>query len=89
MSRRMLVILDGKPGAYGAVIPIMPGCTAMGRTVSEALANLAGAVEAWQAMTSRSKPPLLDNTEKTMVRSLLSETVKQSKQLKRKHRHGR
>ena len=40
-------IVDGKRGAYGVVIPDLPGCTAMGRTVDEALANAASAARAW------------------------------------------
>jgi predicted RNase H-like HicB family nuclease len=40
-------IVDGKRGDYGVVIPDLPGCTAMGRTVDEALANAAGAARAW------------------------------------------
>ena len=33
-------ILDGELGAYGVVVPDMPGaCCAMGETVDEALAN--------------------------------------------------
>src|SRR5262245_49835003 len=40
-------IVDGKRGAYGVVIPDLPGCTAMGRTVDEALANAAAAARAW------------------------------------------
>jgi predicted RNase H-like HicB family nuclease len=38
---RYTVIVDGKAGAYGVVIPDVPGCVAMGRTVDEALANSA------------------------------------------------
>ena len=40
-------IVDGKRGAYGVVIPDLPGCTAMGRTIDEALRNAAGAAVAW------------------------------------------
>ncbi len=40
-------ILDGKRGAYGIVIPDLPGCTAMGKTIDEALTNAASAAVAW------------------------------------------
>jgi predicted RNase H-like HicB family nuclease len=44
---RYAALVDGKRGAYGVVIPDLPGCTAMGRTVDEALANAAAAARAW------------------------------------------
>jgi predicted RNase H-like HicB family nuclease len=40
-------IVDGKRGAYGVVIPDLAGCTAMGRTIDEALRNAASAAVAW------------------------------------------
>ena len=40
-------IVDGKRGAYGVVIPDLPGCTAMGKTVDEALASAGSAARAW------------------------------------------
>lgn len=40
-------IVDGKRGGYGVVIPDLPGCTAMGKTIDEALANAASAAVAW------------------------------------------
>jgi predicted RNase H-like HicB family nuclease len=46
---RYLALVDGKKGAYGVVIPDLPGCTAMGKTVEEALRDAAGAVVAWAA----------------------------------------
>ena len=47
MSTRYGAIIDGKRGAYGVVIPDLLGCTAMGKTVDEALANAARAAVAW------------------------------------------
>jgi len=44
---RYTALVDGKKGAYGVVIPDLPGCTAMGKTVEEALRNAAGAAAAW------------------------------------------
>ena len=40
-------ILDGRRGNYGVVIPDLPGCTAMGKTIDEALTNAASAAVAW------------------------------------------
>jgi predicted RNase H-like HicB family nuclease len=40
-------IVDGKKGAYGVVIPDLPGCLAMGKTVDEALRNAASAAVEW------------------------------------------
>jgi predicted RNase H-like HicB family nuclease len=44
---RYVVLIDGKPGAYGVVFPDCPGCTAMGETVEEALANATEALADW------------------------------------------
>jgi len=44
---RYAALVDGKKGAYGVVIPDLPGCTAMGKTVDEALRNAGGAARAW------------------------------------------
>ncbi len=32
-------LMDGTKGNYGVVIPDLPGCTAMGRTIDEAIRN--------------------------------------------------
>ena len=47
MTTRYGAIIDGKRGAYGVVIPDLPGCTAMGKTIDEALANAVSAATAW------------------------------------------
>ena len=44
-----VALVDGKPGAFGVVFPDCPGCTAMGRTVEEALDNAAEALAEWAA----------------------------------------
>jgi predicted RNase H-like HicB family nuclease len=44
---RYVALIDGKKGAYGVVIPDLPGCTAMGRTTDAALRNAAGAARTW------------------------------------------
>lgn len=44
---RYVAILDGKPGAFGVVIPDLPGCTSGGGTVEKALRNAVKAVTLW------------------------------------------
>lgn len=44
---RHIALIDGEPGAFGAVFPDCPGCTAMGDTLDEALANAALALADW------------------------------------------
>jgi predicted RNase H-like HicB family nuclease len=47
MATRYGAVIDGKRGAYGVTIPDLPGCTAMGKTIDEAVANAASAAVAW------------------------------------------
>jgi len=50
MEREMTsytALIDGKAGAYGVVIPDLPGCIAMGATLGEAIANAAEAMRDW------------------------------------------
>jgi len=44
---RYVAIVDGKPGAFGVVIPDLPGCTSGGRTVDAALRNAVEAMTLW------------------------------------------
>jgi predicted RNase H-like HicB family nuclease len=44
---RYVALVDGKPGAFGVVIPDLPGCTSGGATVDEALRNAVEAVTLW------------------------------------------
>ena len=44
---RYIALLDGEAGAYGVSIPDCPGCTAMGATQDEALANAVAALAEW------------------------------------------
>jgi predicted RNase H-like HicB family nuclease len=44
---RYVALIDGKPGAFGVVFPDCSGCTAMGATVEEALANAVEALADW------------------------------------------
>lgn len=51
---RYVALIDGKAGAYGVVFPDLPGCTAMGRTMDEAIANAAEALRDWVEVTQES-----------------------------------
>jgi predicted RNase H-like HicB family nuclease len=44
---RYVAIVDGTPGAYGVVVPDLPGCTSGGATIDEALRNAVEAVTLW------------------------------------------
>jgi predicted RNase H-like HicB family nuclease len=44
---RYVALIDGKAGAYGVVFPDLPGCTAMGKTIEQAIANAVGALRDW------------------------------------------
>jgi predicted RNase H-like HicB family nuclease len=44
---RYVAVVDGKPGAFGVVVPDLPGCTSGGETVDEALHNAVEAVTLW------------------------------------------
>jgi len=51
---RYITLIDGKSGAYGVVFPDLPGCTAMGRTMDDALANAADSLRDWAEVTEES-----------------------------------
>lgn len=44
---RYVVLIDGKPGAYGIVVPDLPGCTSGAATTDDALKNAAEAIRLW------------------------------------------
>jgi predicted RNase H-like HicB family nuclease len=44
---RYIALVDGKPGAYGVVVPDLPGCTSGGKTVDAALRNAVEAARLW------------------------------------------
>ncbi len=44
---RYIALVDGKAGAYGVVMPDLPGCTTAGSTTDEALRNAVEAVRLW------------------------------------------
>ena len=44
---RYSALIDGKPGAYGVVFPDLPGCTAMGDTLDQAVTEASAALADW------------------------------------------
>jgi predicted RNase H-like HicB family nuclease len=44
---RYVAIVDGTPGAYGVIVPDLPGCTSGGATIDDALRNAMEAVTLW------------------------------------------
>ena len=42
-----VALVDGKKGAYGVVVPDLPGCTSAGKTVDAAYHNAIEAVQLW------------------------------------------
>jgi predicted RNase H-like HicB family nuclease len=44
---RYVVLVDGHSGAYGVVVPDLPGCSSAGGTIDEALSNAQEAVSLW------------------------------------------
>ena len=44
---RYIALVDGKAGAYGVVVPDLPGCTSAGSTIDDALRNAVEAVRLW------------------------------------------
>jgi predicted RNase H-like HicB family nuclease len=47
LTMRYVALLDGRPGAFGVVVPDLPGCSSGGATVDEAVANAQEAVALW------------------------------------------
>ncbi len=48
---RYTALIDGTAGAYGVVFPDLPGCTAMGKTMDDALSNACEALRDWASVT--------------------------------------
>lgn len=46
---RYIGLLDGKAGAYGIVIPDLPGCNAGGATIEDTMRDAIGAIAEWVA----------------------------------------
>ena len=59
-TTRYGVLIDGCHGGYGVVCPDLPGCTAMGRTLDEALQHAMEAAGEWAQAVSLPRPRLLE-----------------------------
>ena len=44
---RYVALVDGRRGAYGVVVPDLPGCTSAGKTTDQAYRNAIEAVRLW------------------------------------------
>ncbi|HEV7982353.1 MAG TPA: type II toxin-antitoxin system HicB family antitoxin, partial [Xanthobacteraceae bacterium] len=44
---RFVALVDGHAGAYGVVVPDLPGCSSGGATIDEALINAQEAASLW------------------------------------------
>jgi predicted RNase H-like HicB family nuclease len=44
---RYVALVDGRPGAYGVVVPDLPGCTSAAATTDKALRGAVEAVRLW------------------------------------------
>ena len=78
------VLVDGEDGAYGVVVPDLPGCVAMGATIDEVLVNAEEAVQDWvesmeshgQAIPDPSDPETIEVEPGSTLNSVpLSRTV--------------
>jgi predicted RNase H-like HicB family nuclease len=45
--KRYVALVDGEAGAYGVIVPDLPGCTSGGATTDAALRNAVEAVRLW------------------------------------------
>ena len=61
-----VALVDGRLGAFGIVVPDLPGCTSGGATVGAALRNATEAVTLWieDALTDGEKIPNPRSAEK-------------------------
>jgi predicted RNase H-like HicB family nuclease len=57
------VVIDGRRGGYGVVFPDLPGCTAMGRTLDEALRHAMEAAAEWVQKPIPRPPQLRDDAD--------------------------
>jgi predicted RNase H-like HicB family nuclease len=68
---RYVAIIDGKPGAYGVVVPDLPGCTSQGKTIDAAYRDAIDAVRLWIEFA------LADGEKIPRARSLMEVAVDQ------------
>lgn len=69
---RYIALIDGQNGSYGVVFPDLPGCTAMGSSIEEALVNAAEALEDWAAEVAELPAP---STYETLKQAHLGDLV--------------
>jgi predicted RNase H-like HicB family nuclease len=76
-TTRYVALVDGRKGAYGIVVPDLPGCTAMGRTMDEALRNAVEAVRVWaeDALASGERLPKPRSADALLVDSDVKKAV--------------
>jgi predicted RNase H-like HicB family nuclease len=74
---RYIALIDGKAGAYGVIFPDLPGCTAMGKTVEQAIANAAESLRDWIEVTQEhgEKPPAPQPVEKLRRNADVAEAI--------------
>ncbi|WP_339914261.1 type II toxin-antitoxin system HicB family antitoxin [uncultured Brevundimonas sp.] len=66
---RYTVLIDGKAGAYGVIFPDLPGCTAMGKTIDEALNNAIESLRQWVEIVSAKGKPVPDPRSPDAIRA--------------------
>ena len=66
---RYVALVDGRAGAYGVVIPDLPGCSSGGRTMDEAVRNAQEAISLWvgEMMNQGGKIPAPRTIEAAVV----------------------
>ncbi|MCJ2069880.1 type II toxin-antitoxin system HicB family antitoxin [Methylobacterium sp. J-030] len=77
---RYTVLIDGEAGAYGVAVPDCPGCTAMGATVDEAMANATAALSEWMAdrIAAGLSPPVPRGPDALRVDPALAEVLEEA-----------
>jgi len=66
---RYIALVDGHDGAYGVVVPDLPGCTAMGATVDDALINVVDAMRDWADVVRETGGTIPEPRPMDMVRA--------------------
>ena len=74
---RYVALIDGERGAYGVAFPDCPGCTAMGKTLDEALRNAGEALAEWVSdeFASGREAPVARSVEEVRADPDVAESV--------------
>jgi len=64
----VLVEYDPEAQAYGVTVPSLPGCTSMGDTLAQALANAREAIEGHLACLAEMGEPIPEDTAPQAIR---------------------